>query len=99
MPARRVAHRSSAERLDTIELFAGSGGLALGLEMAGFSTKALVERDEFNCETLMTNAGKYFPEAKIFRQDITEFDADTLLDKTGLTASEVALVAGGPPCQ
>lgn len=100
MPSPRRAKRgSSAPRMNTIELFAGSGGLALGLEMAGFSTKALVERDEFNCETLMTNAGKYFPEAKIFRQDITEFDADTLLDKTGLTASEVALVAGGPPCQ
>ena len=71
----------------------------MGLEMAGFSTKALVERDDYNCETLRTNAGKYFPEARIFQRDITEFDAETLLAKIDLRASDVAIVAGGPPCQ
>ena len=39
----------------SIELFAGAGGLALGLEMAGFNHLGLVEFDKYAAKTLKTN--------------------------------------------
>lgn len=87
------------QRPNSIELFAGAGGLALGLELAGFSTRALVEIDKYCCQTLRFNAPKYFPHARIFQKDITKLDVSVVLDKTGLEKDQIDLIAGGPPCQ
>lgn len=86
-------------RYNSIELFAGAGGLALGLEMAGFTTRALVEIDKHCCETLRANRKNYFPKAKIFERDITELDPSEILKKCRMGKEAVTLIAGGPPCQ
>jgi site-specific DNA-cytosine methylase len=44
-----------AEPLKSIEICAGAGGQAWGLELAGFQHLALVENDEWACETLRRN--------------------------------------------
>ena len=43
------------KKYSTIELFAGAGGLALGIEKAGFETKALIEFDKAASDTLKCN--------------------------------------------
>lgn len=69
-----------------IELCAGAGGQALGLEMAGFSHSALVEIDADCCRTLRHNR----PEWTVLEQDVRTFD--------GTDFKAVDLLAGGLPC-
>lgn len=70
----------------SIELCAGAGGQALGLERAGFEHVALVEIDAAACKTLRYNR----PEWNIIEGDLTQFDATPY--------KGVELVAGGVPC-
>jgi DNA (cytosine-5)-methyltransferase 1 len=92
-------HQHTGQRPNSIELFAGAGGLALGLEAAGFSTRALVEIDQYCCKTLRHNAPKYFPDAKIFHRDITKLDVQKVLKSIRMEKEQIDLIAGGPPCQ
>ncbi len=82
-----------------IELFAGAGGLALGLAQSGFVIRALVECDRYCCETLRHNASRYFPKATIIQKEMRRLTIPRLLTLTGLRRSEIDLVSGGPPCQ
>ena len=52
-----------------IELFAGAGGLALGLEKAGFEEIGLVEIDKTACDTLRLNR----PNWNVIEEDIVKF--------------------------
>jgi len=71
----------------SVELFAGAGGLALGLERAGFTTIALHELDKDCCQTLRFNR----PCWTVIQADIRE---------TSLTQfANVDLVSGSCPCQ
>jgi DNA (cytosine-5)-methyltransferase 1 len=86
--------------LKSLEICAGAGGQAWGLERAGFEHIALVENDVWACETLRRNR----PEWRVFgphvsdhptrqrdKGDVRRFDA------TGFRG-EVDLLAGGVPC-
>ncbi len=79
----------------SIELFTGAGGLALGLEMAGFHHEAMFEFNAQACDTLRYNIAHGQPLARnwtIHQTDVRDVHYDELLDSVGL-------VAGGPPCQ
>lgn len=81
--------------MNCVELFTGAGGLALGVERAGFKHLALVERDRESCRTLSANRDRGVPEFKgwpIFEGDVRDFDF-------GQIRQPVHLLAGGPPCQ
>ena len=71
-----------------LELFAGAGGLAVGLEKAGLKCVALNEIDKFACATLRKNR----PNWKVLEGDIKAFDFSEYQDK-------VDIVTGGFPCQ
>jgi len=72
--------------LRSIEICAGAGGQALGLEQAGFQHEALVEIDHYACETLRLNR----PHWNVLEMDVREFHA---FDYAGID-----LLAGGVPC-
>ena len=79
----------------TIELFAGAGGLALGVEKAGFETLGLIEIDKDACDTLHRNR----PGWNVICEDIANI---TELDLEGyfqLEKGELDLLSGGAPCQ
>lgn len=78
----------SNHRITAIELFAGGGGLALGLEQAGIDTLMHVEIDKFCCETLKFNR----PRWNVICEDISNIDFLPYRDK-------VDIVTGGFPCQ
>ncbi len=75
-------------KFKTIELFAGAGGLALGLEQAGLDCILLNEIDRDACNTLRKNR----PEWNIEEGDISNLDFRKYKGK-------VDVVTGGFPCQ
>lgn len=72
--------------LTSLELCAGAGGQALGLEQAGFDHEGLVEIDSDCCKTLRLNR----PEWSVHEYDLHEFD--------GRPYKGIDLLAGGLPC-
>ena len=70
----------------SIEICAGAGGQALGLEQAGFDHVALVEIDPHACATLRVNR----PLCNVIESDIRVFSASKYTD--------IDLLAGGVPC-
>lgn len=82
-------------RFKSIELFAGAGGLALGLELAGFESIALNEIDKQACNTLKINR----PHWRIFEEDIKVFANRNLLLELNIRFGELDLLSGGHPCQ
>lgn len=79
----------------TIELFAGAGGLALGVEKAGFETIGLVEVDKDACETLRKNR----PRWNVICDDIANISGQDLEKMFDIKKGELDLLSGGAPCQ
>lgn len=86
--------------MKSVELFAGAGGLGMGLSLAGFEPSILIERDKWCCDTIEENQRRDHPlvrDWRLFREsDARTFDYEAHLD--GLQG-EIDLVSGGPPCQ
>lgn len=71
-----------------LELFAGAGGLAIGLELAGIDCVALNEIDKWACQTLRENR----PSWNVLEGDIKQYDFSKY-------ENQVDIVTGGFPCQ
>lgn len=71
-----------------LELFAGAGGLAIGLEQAGLKCSLLNELDKWACQTLRENR----PHWNVLEGDIKKFDFTEFHNK-------IDVVTGGFPCQ
>lgn len=81
--------------MTSIELFAGAGGLALGLEQAGFEHIGLVEFNRDAADTLIANRPKW----KVLCEDIAQVAERDLEEEFGIRKFELDLLSGGAPCQ
>ncbi|WP_080408404.1 DNA cytosine methyltransferase [Burkholderia ubonensis] len=82
--------------MKAVELYAGAGGLAMGVGLAGFKPLAVVEWDRWACDTIRENQRRGFPlvtDWPLHEGDVRAFDWGRLENE------EVDLLAGGPPCQ
>ena len=77
-----------ANEYKVLELFAGAGGLAVGMEKAGLKCVALNEIDKHACETLRKNRPKW----NVLEGDIKDFNFSEY-------HNQVDVVTGGFPCQ
>ena len=78
----------------SLELFAGAGGLALGMARAGFRHAAVIEWDRDACNTFRRNQENSSTSVEcwpVHQCDVRGFNYDSL--------GEVMVVSGGPPCQ
>ena len=78
--------KTLAQGLTCLEICAGGGGAAIGLEQAGFSPVALLDNDPHSCATLRHNR----PYRNVVEVDIQRFDASYWRG--------VDLLSGGLPC-
>ena len=82
--------------MQSVELFAGAGGLGMGISKAGFKTISVIEKNTFCCDTIRQNQKKRVepvvhwpisPTGDVRDVDFTQY------------SGQLALVSGGPPCQ
>lgn len=87
-------NKKSDRAFTALELFAGAGGMSLGIHKAGFKHIGLVEMDKFAVDTLRENSRRTLslnPEFVLYN-DARNIDYNPLL-------GNLDLLAGGPPCQ
>ena len=78
-----------------VELYAGAGGLAMGVHLAGFEPQAVVEWDKWACDTIRENGACGYPLVagwNVHEGDVRTFDWASV-------GQDIDLLAGGPPCQ
>jgi len=81
--------------MKSIELFAGAGGLGIGLHRAGFHPVKVVERDAYCCDTIRENqrrAGSVVTDWLLEQGDVRQVDFS-------IYEGNIDLISGGPPCQ
>lgn len=88
MPAKKKTV-PPATRYRVVEICAGAGGQALGLEKAGFEHELAIELDRNACDTLELNR----PGWKVAWGDVANPDTWNPSDYAGID-----LLAGGVPC-
>jgi DNA (cytosine-5)-methyltransferase 1 len=81
--------------VNSVELFAGAGGLALGVSQAGFRHEAVIELDYHACETIRANQAlklRHVKDWKLLETDVKSFDFAAI-------GEDIDLLAAGVPCQ
>lgn len=87
-----MAQRHKKTEFIAVDLFAGGGGLSVGLKRAGFKIVAAVELEPNAFSTYKAN----HPEVSAFKQDIRTIKGKSILN---LSDGHVDLLSGCPPCQ
>jgi DNA (cytosine-5)-methyltransferase 1 len=88
------------DEMTAISLFSGAGGLDLGAEGVGFSTRVAVESNATARATMLANSATYFPDLSDdgLLGDVVAVEPEQLLERAGCGPGDVGLLVGGPPC-
>jgi DNA (cytosine-5)-methyltransferase 1 len=86
---------TATPRFTAIELFVGAGGLALGVERAGFNTFGLIEYDKDAANTLKNHR----PLWNVIHDDIANISPLDLSEMFGVAVGELGLLSDSAPCQ
>jgi DNA (cytosine-5)-methyltransferase 1 len=81
--------------MKSIELFAGAGGLGIGLHQAGVEPIQVIERDSYCCDTIRKNQALHVDAVRkwnVLQQDVRSIDFRSF-------EGSLDLISGGPPCQ
>ena len=81
--------------MKSIELFAGAGGLALGLEQAGFKHIGLIEFNKDAADTLLANR----PNWNVLCENVEKVASRDLEKEFSIKKYDLDLLSGGAPCQ
>ena len=87
--------RRTRRKPRAIDLFAGCGGLTLGLRQAAFKVVAAVEMDAKAAATYRLN----HKSTRLINSDIQDVSVKDLMKFTGMRTGDLDLLAGCPPCQ
>lgn len=82
--------------MNSIELFAGAGGLGMGVGKAGFTPVEIVEWNRWCCDTLRVNRARGVAEVAHWPDP---FQGDVRARDFRVHEDKIDLIAGGPPCQ
>lgn len=88
----------AASELTAIGLFSGICGIEIGLQRAGFHSRAALDLDPVASDVSTQNRTNLCLETYV-TGDINEYLPERLLEEASLKAGEVSVLAGGPPCQ
>jgi DNA (cytosine-5)-methyltransferase 1 len=87
--------RSLQNKYWAVDLFSGCGGLTQGLKLAGFTVVGAIEIDPLAVATYAAN----HPEVTIKQADIGSIEPAAFMDELGVSAGDIDLLCGCPPCQ
>ena len=91
----KILQQHTTDRPIALDIFAGGGGMSIGLERAGWNVKYKIEMNAACCETLKTN----FKGKKIFKDDVAKFSQELKSGGLNIDTKNIALIHGSPPCQ
>jgi len=81
------------QKINTLSLFTGAGGLDIGFHQEGFNIITCIELEGDFCKTLELNKGDYISEeCEIINNGIEYFQPQSI-------AKKIDFIIGGPPCQ
>lgn len=86
---------ASRGRLTAIDLFAGAGGMTVGLRNAGYDVVAAVELERLAVETYVRN----HDDVPVFMGDIRQIPPEAVMAWLDMKPGDLTLLAGCPPCQ
>jgi DNA (cytosine-5)-methyltransferase 1 len=87
--------RKTEKNKTAVDLFAGAGGISLGLHDAGYEVRLASDFDPACSRTYRTN----FPSTRFIEGDIRSISSQEFLDEVRLKPRTLDLLIGGPPCQ
>lgn len=90
-----MINKMAIESPTVVDLYCGVGGFSLGFHVAGLPADVAVDKDETTISTYQNN----FPDTEAKNLDLGGCTSEDILSGTEVTANDIDVVIGGPPCQ